>query len=904
MTPMKNRVDQRLFLFLIATSLLFGGSACETEHYKQKAQDIFADGQIPSLFRQLSNPSVDESQIHRTTEAKLKVAVIDNGVDYTHPDLINHIHFDRDSSGKISGAGLDLWALDSWASPNTIRPDVFAFGAKGVRNGKIVGAVDDPLLLLNKLNDQFLDVFFKNLNSNSDLKKSLFNKISRNNFTVFGAMKLIGSYLNGVSPFMTSLSGFSHSSAEKFSSSMAFDELSQFDWLIKDDGTPSFSDHLSKFQYSGLFMQILNQSLDEFDGATQFTSLLRNYAADLRMIENPGLTSRPYINFQLRHSLINSSEVGNLANTFNGLHHKNQKYMNGGIQRSISYYCAQLSEIEYAQFKKLSPQERLNRYLSFLEGGFQFSHRFMEYRHHKTKRHSKEEILLSRDHAQYILSNIRERFSGLSCNSVEMAQWDRQKDAYQQFYRDLNHPLYEGSSASRSHGTHVSGIITQQSKSVDIVPVKVITETPASEQDRDERITSLTDPQGFFRQFRTWLLKPAVFKGLQALVGKHIDTAELPYQGTSVGRVIYVSRFTSLVYQGFLDEYNNQRLDHYFFEDIVSAIKYVGQQKIKVANISLGADFSKSVDGYETVSQSQELGKIFNYLRFEFYKYQIAAAVQQYAPHTLFFVAAGNNGQWLDGNVRSGLPCDISSDYFAQYETEDSLVLNNHIKNVVCVGSMSRRNELSSFTNIPISPVPYVISFGESIYSTIKTTDCSGPEQWFDLNFGTSLNLPDDDKEFRNYVHSIEKWKPSESERIEHDRLDSLWKKYRIFGHVASNSAQFSRTQTCIGGSQQSGHMSGTSMASPTVAGYFARKIAEEMHLLNLNNDEIYAHPDFAPQKIVDRILAHSPTYGGQSILKDAKKITDIRFKTVEPYQGKNTPPTTTQEEPEIYFLK
>ena len=62
--------------------------------------------------------------------SQTKVAVIDNGVDYTHPDLINHIHFDRDSR-KISGAGLDLWALDSWASPNTISL-MFCVWSKGV----------------------------------------------------------------------------------------------------------------------------------------------------------------------------------------------------------------------------------------------------------------------------------------------------------------------------------------------------------------------------------------------------------------------------------------------------------------------------------------------------------------------------------------------------------------------------------------------------------------------------------------------------------------------------------------------------------------------------------------------------------------------------------------------------
>jgi len=52
---------------------------------------------------------------------KILMAVIDSGVDYNHPWLINNIHFNIDESGNINGTGWDYIGDDAWPSPYVAR---------------------------------------------------------------------------------------------------------------------------------------------------------------------------------------------------------------------------------------------------------------------------------------------------------------------------------------------------------------------------------------------------------------------------------------------------------------------------------------------------------------------------------------------------------------------------------------------------------------------------------------------------------------------------------------------------------------------------------------------------------------------------------------------------------------
>lgn len=52
---------------------------------------------------------------------KVLVAVIDSGVDYNHPSLINNMHFNLNDQGQPTGLGYDFTGKDYWPSPYVAR---------------------------------------------------------------------------------------------------------------------------------------------------------------------------------------------------------------------------------------------------------------------------------------------------------------------------------------------------------------------------------------------------------------------------------------------------------------------------------------------------------------------------------------------------------------------------------------------------------------------------------------------------------------------------------------------------------------------------------------------------------------------------------------------------------------
>lgn len=96
----------------ILSSLLMGFS-CEGP--SQRATEVFTDGKIPKLLEMAVNPRLSPEQERAVISAqqqnsnKIRVAVIDSGIDYLHPALINRTAF-HVQGGQIVGAGL-MWPL-------------------------------------------------------------------------------------------------------------------------------------------------------------------------------------------------------------------------------------------------------------------------------------------------------------------------------------------------------------------------------------------------------------------------------------------------------------------------------------------------------------------------------------------------------------------------------------------------------------------------------------------------------------------------------------------------------------------------------------------------------------------------------------------------------------------------
>ncbi|HXH74749.1 MAG TPA: S8 family serine peptidase [Bacteriovoracaceae bacterium] len=115
-----------------------------------------------------------------------------------------------------------------------------------------------------------------------------------------------------------------------------------------------------------------------------------------------------------------------------------------------------------------------------------------------------------------------------------------------------------------------------------------------------------------------------------------------------------------------------------------------------VINMSLGVSMKES-DG--------EMKKSF----FDDFKKNLVNVVNA-NPEVIFVVAAGNDGQWIDGTSVSTLPCFIPK------------------KNVICVSALTAGMELASFSNIiKNAEITTIFAWGDEILSTVPGSSCSSP---------------------------------------------------------------------------------------------------------------------------------------------------------------------------------
>lgn len=76
-------------------------------------------------------------------------------------------------------------------------------------------------------------------------------------------------------------------------------------------------------------------------------------------------------------------------------------------------------------------------------------------------------------------------------------------------------------------------------------------------------------------------------------------------------------------------------------------------------------------------------------------------------PNILFVAAAGNDGAWIDQNVRINFPC------------------GSKLPNLLCVGSLADDSEVSDFTNVVLSGAEIVFALGEDVISTFPELTCA-----------------------------------------------------------------------------------------------------------------------------------------------------------------------------------
>ncbi len=838
---------------MLATTFL-ALSSCRVAN--QKPTDIFADRtDLPKSLDTLANPKPTHAP-GAGLPSRVSVAVIDNGVDYTHPDLVRQIRFDA----GMKGAGLDVMGDDRWPHPNLIDASLFSFGARGVQDGLIRGAPEHPLNLILKANEDFLRTFLPIHRADTRLANTLFRRINESNFSLFMATNFLRYWdadeyadLKKLGRLITE--GSPPSPEASLETQYNWRRLAELPW------TGDLSYEFRTVEGAEFFAENIEKAYKGFDAATGYSAKLEPMRAF----------------YKARNSAHENRDLeSSLSSAFNAVTNRYPRY-SPEVQLSETL-CGIYSPDLYRRI--VDPQTNATVKFDLVRKGFDEQIRiFGEFLDVYEKLHADQpdDVAGVRD-TRIAMGFLPKYFANVVspaertlffCDSKEPRRQPDPKIV--RFAKERGHPFFDRASAEEVHGTHVAGIIARQSPKNQIVPIRIITASSESIPLRDKQVRAELE-----KGFSEWIdAYPSALLAAQKRLGVS-------------GRGAVLAKFRE-----YLNEFwGRHRLDFYFFNEMMESIRYVGAQRIKLANMSLGTTFEQEVDSPNPPTARERLNTDGTFVVYEYFKTRVAQEVRSNAPHTLFVIASGNDAKWVDGRTRSALPCDLTSSYLAQFEQDagaKKVVNNDGFRNVLCVGSMNSRDELSSFMNLPVTETPFVLSYGEAILAPVKQTSCGFAETSLqkENGMGSTFSIATPIFDFEGF---------------ENGKYDAFLKKNGFLSgrerpsELKKTRSWFNETYlSMIRGALQStmraeyyrrcfenpvspkDHLSGTSMATPAVAGYIGRILSTYLRLAKIEEEQAYDDPRFSPENIIKHLQDKSPAFGGSSIIKDVRKVSDIR---------------------------
>lgn len=885
----------RSYLALLALLFVVFGCSVET----QKARESFDNQELPEELAKLANQTLELSSYQDSIVARvqaenknenLNVAVIDNGMDIAHPDLVGKYNYQIEN-GKIVGVGHDFMGDDNYPSAVLINPELFAFTAVEIKNGLIVLGNENVFKKMLALDAQFSKMFMDKLKADPVLSQSLFGKITDKSFNVFGLYKFIISAQYA--------KGFFDAEAYKVNkdtgnlltlnfrqdvvSSTALQERNLYatyyfldkkaPWtFMPGNGMSDIFYSLNAVEHGDLMFKLVTDTLNEFPGREELKAgiekvvdfrLGRNHALNT-IREDEASNACGFLSEALEYhkrgtiaadpitSLIEQTEYERLTNLdlnraptdYPVLTLNENSYfdaLNSGIAK-IKIYGDTIQNIE----KTATEQLNLKAYNRNLNTNLKAAHAFAELRAAELKN------LFNPDFKSEYTSLYRKHF-----------------------FRTM-HPYISSFSENESHGTHTSGIVAKQNDNLRIYPIRVTTRSALVTKQEKSKLL-----EKFATEFQAWLARPVVSRAIYRKLPKLVGITPVgpnAEPATQSEREAFAKTLMEKLKTGMDVAFEENPLDFLFFRELEESFLHVAEKKIKVASISLGTEVGNRIPQFKDLDPEIDLRTVFTFLNFEFVKFHLGEIIATKAKDTLFVVAAGNSKTWIDGKTHSALPVDMSSRFLKPFEDDaDFYAPNNHLVNILGVGSLSPDEDLSDFTNVLLGlKTSIVFAVGEDVLSPIKSTDLSPVLSVVDRKI-PPLSQPVGiaDTRMISKLLELEIFAPLK----DNDQAAGKITKYfnSGFNEVAASVSAFKR-HLAMKYSDHREKFSGTSMATPAVAGVIGDLILKKAKNLKLGTTEIYTHPEFTPETLIKDLKATSTPLFPESPEYDLRKI-DVRGK-------------------------
>lgn len=876
--------------------LFFLMAACSVE--TQKARESFGSNQLPPALAKLANQSLELRPLKNEILSRvagdektftLPVAVIDNGVDLAHPDLVGKYAF-RVDHGEIVGAGHDFMGDDEFASSMLINPEVFAFSAQKIQNGLILVGERSPFAEMMELDQKVSAAILTRLQANPILAKSVFNKFSLQSFNAFGLFRIANddkghelfdptTYANVKSegklltPDFRQLAKSNEVLAKAWLLSNVYYFLDYPTHMLDvETGLTSMFSYLNNIEHGDLLVKMVRQAFDEIPEAQALKAGIE------KLVE-----------FRLQRDHTPAPDRIAAANSAAKFLSKALEYHKQGISAKDPILDLRwiTMNVEFTgldllrdpkEFPTVSvtpdfvlrnlkaSQERTREYRAILNEiplSSQEKFKLRGFDRALKKNEAMTAAYVSEHHADLPLiydAKFHSNYTSL------MRRY---------FFRN-KHPYLSDLSETEVHGTHVSGIIAKQNEALRIYPVRVTTRSALLTKSEYAKMV-----RRYKDEFKSWLQNPIVSKAVFTKFNKMLPANSAEPQ-TDQDRLAFATTLMESMNEAIDMAFEEGSMDFIFFDELKQALRHVGEKKIKVANISLGAEQKNGIPSLSELDPEKDLPKVFSFLNFEFVKFQIGEILSTVSKGTLFVVAAGNSSTWVDGKSHSALPVDVSSRFLAPFENgRDLQAPNNHLTNVLGVGSLSPDEDLSDFTNVILGiKTPMIFAVGEKVLSPIKTTDLSPVLNLINSNIPRlTSEMPMSageprfaDKFKEKLAHTSLKEDSDAPTKINSYILAGLMQMDRIVSTYA--------TQLAMQFNDHREYLSGTSMATPAVVGTIGDQIVSRAQALGLSSDQVYDHPEMTPAELIKHLQASAQPLFAESPEYPFKKI-DVRGRYV-----------------------
>ncbi|MBL7542934.1 MAG: S8 family serine peptidase [Bdellovibrionaceae bacterium] len=798
-------VTLAFFLLLNSCRLLVG----------QNPRDSFASKKLPRALELIANqkreftPELNKRIADRLAKENpadlIPVGVIDSGLDLTHPDLIDQLAY-KMKDGKVIAVGRDIMGADSMPSYMMVDPTLFSYGAEAVKNGLIYGEKASPLQYMKQVNERFTQLLLQGIAESPALSSSYFSKVTSGTFTVFG----FETWLQEQEEFAR-LEQYRKSLAEnkvltattpdpkKIFSEQSLKALQEPWEFVKSENLPSNVDSAFLLEHFDLFYELVKSSLERVDSEFK---IKKNRQQLKEFLKYHSSSTKPDPIKITQDSLSRSADaILKNAGAFIML----------GYDAFDPLYDLKQLVSKMSQHPELPLDQQLFLAKQKIKEGLENIETLPKVSEPQKLKVAKAKGALDS------LNAVLDYLYKYETDPAERAAYDSQKRRW--IVRTM-HPYIDSASLSNSHHTHVASTIARQHKNIRIYPIKATTQSVASPEQYRELAAGLET------EFKTWLKEPLI-QDLVQQIGK-----EYKQNNITESRLLKEMRAYA----------EANPLNLIFIDEVFKGIQEAGNAKLLLTNVSLGTMFKKNHDS------KQKWAAIASDIYSEFVRYKMGQTIRDHAPGTLFMVANGNDGAWVDGVSKSAFPVGITSERLIKIAAQKGVAdaPNNVVKNVMGVGSVNPNEKtLTSFSNFLLdSRIPQIFSTGEEIMAAVPPRQSSWHQAQVDAalkeNFAPLKDLSSVEIDLIRDLNNPKSMAAYEFLKKLNTGLTSattaLAQSLAITNPVSRNK------------------MSGTSMATPTATGIIAVFLAKKREALGMSHvlfEELYNHEEFKPEKII-----------------------------------------------------